>query len=63
MNLPPQTEIERQRTVWWTEHFKPGTTFDEKARLNEQVFTLFPTTEQERLEKTEDLKITPELIL
>ena len=63
MNLPPQTEIERLRTVWRAEHFKSGMTFDGKARLNEQVFTLYPIAEQERWEKTENLKNIPEFVL
>jgi hypothetical protein len=63
MDFAPQSEIEKQRTVWWAEHFKPGMTFAETARLNEQVFTLFPITEQERWEKTERLKNTPEFVL
>jgi len=63
MDFPPQSEIEKQREAWWAEHFKLDMTFTETARLNEQAFTLFPITEQERRKKTERLKNIPEFVL
>lgn len=63
MGFAPLSELEKQRNAWWAEHYRRGMTSEEYSQLNEQVFALFPITEQERREKTERLKNIPEFVL
>lgn len=57
------TEIERQRNAWFKQRVKPGMTFEESIRLNDEALTLFPPTEEERQLKFESLKDIPEFVL
>jgi hypothetical protein len=59
----PPTEIGRQRHAWFKQHVKPGMTFDEAVRLNDEALSLFPPTEEERRLKTESLMAMPEFVL
>jgi hypothetical protein len=59
----PLTEIEKQRQAWFKEHVKPGMTFGEVIRLNDEALHLFPPTEEERRWKTESLMAMPEFVL
>jgi hypothetical protein len=59
----PPTEIGRQCHVWFKEHVRPGMTFDETVRFNDEVLRLFPPTEEERPLKAESLKQMPEFVL
>ena len=59
----PPTEIGRQRHAWFKAHVKPGMTFEETIRLNDEALTLFPPTEEERQLKFESLKDIPEFVL
>ena len=63
MNIPPQTEIEKKRAAWWAEHVKPGMPLDEVWRLNEELITLYPQTEEEREQKWREMKDMPEFVL
>jgi hypothetical protein len=65
MNLKflPPTEIEKQRSVWFADHAKPGMTMDDCLRLNDEALRLFPRTEEERRRKTESLMAMPEFVL
>jgi hypothetical protein len=63
MTIPPQTEIEKKRAVWWAEHYKPGMSHDERFGLNEELITLFPPTMEEREQKWKGLKDMPEFVL
>ena len=60
--LPP-TEIVQQRSAWFKERAKPGMTFEEFIRLNDESLHLFPRTGEERRRKTESLKAMPEFVL
>jgi hypothetical protein len=59
----PPTEIGKQRHAWFKEHIKPGMTFDEAVRLNDEALRQFPTTAEERRLKTETLMAMPEFVL
>jgi hypothetical protein len=59
----PPTEIGKQRHAWFKQHVKPGMTFDEAVRLNDEALSLFPPTEEERRLKTESLMAMPEFVL
>ena len=59
----PPTEIGKQRHAWFKEHVKPGMTFAEAVRLNDEALSLFPPTEEERRLKTESLMAMPEFVL
>ncbi len=63
MEYIPPTEIERQRSAWFKERAKPGMTFEEVVRLNDEALHLFPPTEKERRRKTESLMAMPEFVL
>jgi hypothetical protein len=63
MEYIPPTEIGRKRHAWFKEHAKPGITFEESIRLNDEALTLFPPTEEERRLKTESLMAMPEFVL
>ena len=63
MEYIPPTEIGRQRSAWFKEHIGPGMTFTEIVRLNDEALHLFPPTEEERRQKTEDLMAMPEFVL
>jgi len=63
MEYVPPTEIGRQRHAWFKEHVKPGMTFQEPVRLNDEALHLFPRTEEERRPKTESLMAMPEFVL
>ena len=60
--LPP-TEVEKQRSEWFAERAKPGMAFEEVIRLNDKALHLFPPTEEEHRQKTEDLMAMPEFVL
>jgi hypothetical protein len=59
----PPTEIGRQRHAWFKERVKPGMTFEEAVRLNDEALRLFPLSEEERRLKTESLMAMPEFVL
>jgi hypothetical protein len=59
----PPTEIGRQRQAWFKERVRPGMTFEESIRLNDEAFNLFPPTEEERRLKFESRKDVPEFVL
>jgi hypothetical protein len=59
----PPTEIGKQRHAWFKEHVKPGMTFEEAVRLNDEALTLFPPNEEERRLKAESLKDIQEFVL
>ena len=59
----PPTETEKQRSAWFREHTKPGMTFSEFIRLNDEALNLYPRTEEERQRKTESLMAMPEFVL
>ena len=59
----PPTEIGKQRHAWFKEYVKPGMTFEEATRLNEEALCLFPLSEEERRLKTEALMGIPEFVL
>ena len=59
----PPTEIGKQRHAWFKEHIKPGMTFEESIRLNEEALCLFPLSEEERRLKREALMGIPEFVL
>jgi hypothetical protein len=59
----PPIDIRQQRSAWFKERVKPGMTFDEAIRLNEEALSLFPVTEEERRQKFEDLRALPEFVL
>jgi hypothetical protein len=59
----PPTKIGKQRQAWFKERVKPGMTFEEVVRLNDEALTLFPPTEEERRRKTETLMAMPEFVL
>jgi hypothetical protein len=63
MTIPPQTEIERKRTTWWAEHFKPGMPLDEVLELNEKLLSLCPMTQEEREQRARELEGVPEFVL
>jgi hypothetical protein len=65
MNLEflPPLEIEDHRTRWFKQHAKPGMTFSEFLRLNNEAFNLFPRSNAERRRKTESLEAMPEFVL
>ena len=54
------TEIEKQRDTWFKERARPGMTFEEVMRLNDEANNLFPPTLEERRRKTESLRAMPE---
>jgi hypothetical protein len=57
-----QTDIGQKRAAWFKDHAKPGMTFDEAIRLNDEALRLFPPTEEERRLKTESLMAMPEFV-
>jgi hypothetical protein len=59
----PPSEIGKQRHAWFRQHARPGMTFDEAVRLNDEAFRLFHTIEAERRLKTESLMAMPEFVL
>jgi methionine aminopeptidase len=59
----PPTEIEKQRNAWFKQRAKPGMTFEDCIRLNDEALHLFPSTEEERRQKTENLIAMPEFVL
>jgi hypothetical protein len=59
----PPTEIGRQRQAWFKMRVKPGMTFEEAVRLNDEALHLFPPTEEERRLKFESRKDIPEFVL
>ena len=59
--LPP-TEIQKQRSAWFTEHISPGMTMEDFIRLNNEALRLFPRTDEERRLKTEDLMAMAEFV-
>jgi hypothetical protein len=63
MTIPPQTEIEKKRAAWWAERHKPGMSRDEVFRLNEELITLYPQTDEEREQKWREMKDMPEFVL
>jgi hypothetical protein len=63
MNIAPQTGIQKKRATWWAHHVKPGMPLDKVWRLNDELITLYPQTEEEREQKTKDLEAMPEFVL
>jgi hypothetical protein len=63
MTIPTQTEIQKKRAVWWAEHVKLDMSFSDFVHLNEECRELFPTTNEEREQKTRDLEAMPEFVL
>ena len=63
MNIPPQTEIQKKRAVWWSEHCQPAVPLDEVWRLNEELIGLFPMTEDEREQRSKEMEDMPEFVL
>jgi hypothetical protein len=65
MNEQPllPTDIRQQRSAWFKERTRPGMTFEEVIRLNEEALRLFPVTEEERRQRFEDLRAIPEFVL
>jgi hypothetical protein len=63
MKIIPQTEIEKKRTAWWSEHSEPGMSMSEVFDLNEQLISLFPMTDEERKQKAKDMENIPEFVL
>lgn len=61
-NLPP-TEIGKKRDAGFKGRVKPGMTFEEAVRLNDEALRLFPVSEEERRLKTECLMAMPEFVL
>ena len=59
----PQTEIEKKRAAWWTEHVKQGMSFSEFVQLNEERIRLFPLTEEERKQRAKDMEGMVEFVL
>ena len=59
----PPTEIGRQRHAWFNARVKPGMTFDEAMRLNDEALELFLVGEEERRLKTESLMAMPEFVI
>ena len=62
-NYEPPTEIGKQRKAWFKQQVKPGMTFEESVRLNDEALRLFPVTTEERRLKMESLTAIPEFIL
>jgi len=62
MTIPPQTEIEKKRAAWWAEHVKPGMPLGEVFRLNEELITLFPMTEEECEQRAKEMEGMPEFV-
>ena len=58
-----QTETEKKRTDWLAEYYKPGMSFGEIVKLNDEVMVLYPQTPKERAQKPKDWKDVPEFIL
>ena len=50
----PQTEIEKKRTDWLAEYYKPGMSFSEMVKLNDEVIVLYPQTAEERAQTAKD---------
>jgi hypothetical protein len=63
MEFLPPTGIEKQRNAWFKERAKPGMTFEEIIRLNDEALHLFPPAEEERRQKTNSLMAMPEFVL
>jgi len=63
MKFVPPTEIEEQRNAWFKERAKPGMTFEEFIRLNDEGLHLFPPAEEERRRKTDSVMAMPEFVL
>jgi hypothetical protein len=59
----PQTEIEKKRAAWWSEHFQAGMPTAEVFQLIEQCAALFPATPKERQRKAKSLMAMPEFVL
>lgn len=58
-----QTEIEKKRAAWWSEHYKAGMSTVEVFELVAECVSLFPATLEERRQKTESLMAMPEFVL
>ncbi|HEY9173656.1 MAG TPA: hypothetical protein VI136_15320 [Verrucomicrobiae bacterium] len=58
-----QPDTEKKRAAWFNDRAKPGMTFDEAVRLNDEALRLFPPTEEERRLKAESLMAMPEFVL
>jgi len=63
LEFQPPTEIERKPDAAFAERAKPGMTMDEYIRLNEEIRQLYPVTAEERQQKFERLKASPEFAL
>jgi len=63
MKIIPQTEIEKKRAAWWSEHSEPGMSMSEVFDLNEQLISLFPMADEERKQKAKDMENIPEFVL
>jgi hypothetical protein len=63
MSHPAQTEIEKERAVWWAEHFTPGMSASETFRLIEEIVRLNPATLEERARKAKEWEAVPEFVL
>jgi hypothetical protein len=63
MEFVPPTEIEKQRSARFVEHFKPEMSTGERFQLLDQCRMLFPPTQEERRRKTESLMAIPEFVL
>jgi hypothetical protein len=59
----PPTEIGKQRHAWFKAHVRPGMTFEEAVRLNDEALRLFPPSQEERRLKMESLEAIPEFVL
>ena len=59
----PETSIEKQRSAWWAEHYKPGMSVESLFRINEELIVLFPMTSEEREQRAEGLESVPEFVL
>lgn len=55
--------MSRKRHDWVQQHVRPGVTFEEGVRLNDEALRLFPPTDEERRLKMERLKDIPEFVL
>jgi len=63
MTITPQTEIEKKRAGCWAEHYKPGMSLNEIFRLNEELISLFPMTQEEREQRANEMEDAVEFVL
>jgi hypothetical protein len=57
------TELEKQRTAYFTARAMPNMTMDEFMQFNSEVLEKFPVTAEERQQKFERFKDMPEFVL